>query len=136
MTALPSPEDFTEIVAGWTGEKKAVFLDHLAQNGNVRGACARVGMSREAAYRLRRRDADFARGWGAAMVLANHAGTELLASCATEGTEHRVYFHGELVDTTGGSMRACCWPTWAGSTRRPATSAPRPTLRGSTSCWR
>ena len=99
MTALPSPEDFTEIVAGWTGEKKAVFLDHLAQSGNVRGACARVGMSREAAYRLRRRDADFARGWGAAMVLANHAGTELLASCATEGTEHRVYFHGELVDT-------------------------------------
>lgn len=99
MTALPSPQDFTELAPGWTARKKAVFLDHLAQTGNVRAACARVGMSREAAYRLRRRDADFARGWGAAMVLASDAGTELLAACATEGTEHRVYFHGELVDT-------------------------------------
>jgi hypothetical protein len=99
MTALPSPEDFTELAPGWTRQKKAVFLDHLAQHGNVRAACARVGLSRDAAYRLRRRDADFARGWGAAMVLANDAGTELLAACATEGVEHRVYFHGELVDT-------------------------------------
>ena len=99
MTALPSPEDFTELAPGWTRHKKAVFLDHLAQHGNVRAACARVGLSRDAAYRLRRRDADFARGWGAAMVLASDVGVELLASCATEGTEHRVYFHGELVDT-------------------------------------
>lgn len=99
MTALPSPEDFTELAPGWTARKKTVFLDHLAQHGNVRAACARVGLSREAAYRLRRRDPDFARGWGAAMVLANDAGTELLAACATEGIEHRVYFHGELVDT-------------------------------------
>lgn len=99
MTALPSPEDFSELAPGWTQRKKAVFLDHLAQHGNVRAACARVGLSRDAAYRLRRRDGDFARGWGAAMVLAHDAGTELLASCATEGTEHRVYFHGELVDT-------------------------------------
>ena len=136
MTALPSPEDFTELAPGWTPAKKAVFLDHLAQTGNVRAACARVGMSREAAYRLRRREADFARGWGAAMVLAGDAGTELLASCATDGTEHRVYFHGELATPTGGSTRACCSPTLAGSTRRPTTSRPAPTPRGSTSCWR
>ena len=99
MTALPSPEDFTELAPGWTAPKKAVFLDHLAQHGNVRAACARVGLSRDAAYRLRRRDGDFARGWGAAMVLANDAAEELLAACATEGVEHRVYFHGELVET-------------------------------------
>jgi len=99
MTALPSPEDFTELAPGWTARKKTVFLDHLAQHGNVRAACSRVGLSREAAYRLRRRDRDFARGWGAAMVLANDAGAELLAACATEGIEHRVYFRGELVDT-------------------------------------
>lgn len=99
MTALPSPQDFTELAPGWTARKKTVFLDHLAQHGNVRAACSRVGLSREAAYRLRRRDADFARGWGAAMVLANDAGTELLAACATEGIEHRVYYRGELIDT-------------------------------------
>ena len=99
MTALPSPDDFTALAPGWTARKKAVFLDHLAQHGNARAACARVGLSREAAYRLRRRDPDFARGWGAAMVLANDAGSELLAACATEGIEHRVYFRGELVDT-------------------------------------
>jgi len=99
MTALPSPEDFTELAPGWTPERKLRFLDHLAQHGNVRAACARVGLSREAAYRLRRRDGDFARGWAAAMVLAREAAVELLADCATEGIEHRVYFRGELVDS-------------------------------------
>ena len=45
---------------GWTRERQALFLDCLAERGNVRLACTRAGMSPEAAYRLRRRDALFA----------------------------------------------------------------------------
>ncbi len=52
---------------GWSPELKIAFLDHLAATGNVRGACAAAGMSPEAAYRLRRRDPFFARGWGIAL---------------------------------------------------------------------
>ena len=40
---------------GWTPVRKAQFLDHLARHGNVRAACAAVGLSPEAAYKARRR---------------------------------------------------------------------------------
>ena len=53
---------------GWTPELKARFLDRLAAHGNARAACRAVDLSAEAAYRLRRRDLFFARGWAAALV--------------------------------------------------------------------
>lgn len=84
---------------GWTPERKLQFLDYLANEGSVRAACARVGMSREAAYRLRRRDALFARGWNAALVLARDAGAEVLANRATDGIEEEIWYRGELVGT-------------------------------------
>ena len=46
---------------GWTPARRAQFLDRLAQNGNVLAARALVGLSREAAYKLRRREPLFAR---------------------------------------------------------------------------
>jgi hypothetical protein len=87
------------LVHGWTRERKMQFLDHLAGNGNVRAACRRVGLSREAAYRLRRRDPLFARGWAAALVKAHDASIEVLADRAIEGIEVPVYYRGELVGT-------------------------------------
>lgn len=50
---------------GWTPLKQAAFLGALAVTGSVRAAAARVGMSRESAYRLRRRAgaASFAHAW-------------------------------------------------------------------------
>jgi hypothetical protein len=84
---------------GWSPQRKLRFLDRLAANGNVRSACAAVGMSREAAYTLRRRDALFARGWAAALLLAREAGVELLADKATEGIEEEVWYRGEHVGT-------------------------------------
>jgi len=84
---------------GWSPARKARFLDRLAACGNVRTACAGVGMSREAAYRLRRRDALFARGWDAALVLARPRGAEVLADKATEGIEEEVWYRGEMVGT-------------------------------------
>ena len=51
---------------GWTPERRRQFLELLATGADVRRACARVGLSREGAYRLRRRDCGFARAWDAA----------------------------------------------------------------------
>lgn len=83
----------------WSSERKVRFLDRLAAKGNVRAACAFVGMSRESAYRLRRRDPLFARGWAAALVLARDLGAEVLADRAVEGVEEEIYYRGELIGT-------------------------------------
>jgi hypothetical protein len=84
---------------GWTAERKVVFLEHLAARGNVRAACARAQMSREAAYKLRRRDGLFARGWDAALLLAREATAEIIGDRAIDGIEEEVWHRGELVGT-------------------------------------
>ena len=84
---------------GWSPERKTRFLERLAANGNVRAACAAVGMSRESAYTLRRRDPLFARGWGAALVRARESGAEVLADRAIDGIEEEVWYRGELRGT-------------------------------------
>ena len=84
---------------GWSRERKARFLDRLAACGNVRTASAAAGMSRDSAYRLRRRDAAFARGWDAALLLSVPRGKDVLADKATEGIEEDVWYRGELVGT-------------------------------------
>ena len=84
---------------GWSAERKLRFLDRLAARGNVRAACAAVGLSRDSAYTLRRRDALFARGWAAALELARERSAEVLADKATEGIEEEVWYRGELVGT-------------------------------------
>ncbi len=66
---------------GWTPERRAQFLDHLARGCDVRRACACVGMSRQKAYALRGRDAGFARAWDEALRTAgNGADAALLAA--------------------------------------------------------
>ena len=84
---------------GWSPERKLRFLDRLAGCGNVRAASAAVGMSRESAYTLRRRDALFARGWAAALLLARDSRVDVLADKATEGIEEEVWYRGELRGT-------------------------------------
>jgi hypothetical protein len=96
---LTETVDDCEFVRGWTRARKAIFLDTLANNGNVRAACKRVGLSREAAYRLRRRDPLFARIWAAAMVKAHDHSIEVLADRAIEGIEEPIYHRGELIGT-------------------------------------
>lgn len=91
--ALPTRKD------GWSGALRVKFLDHLSTQGTVRGACASVGMSHEAAYRLRRRDPLFARGWAAALVLARETSTDVLACRALDGVEEEVWHGGEMVGT-------------------------------------
>ena len=84
---------------GWTPALKARFLDRLAAHGNARAACRNVGLSAEAAYKLRRRDPLFARGWAAALLLARDNGAQVLAERAIEGVEEPIYYRGELIGT-------------------------------------
>lgn len=63
----------------------------------MRSAAAGVGMSRQSAYVLRRRDALFAQGWDAALVLARRHVEEVLATRALDGVEEAVFYHGEQV---------------------------------------
>ncbi|WP_404482223.1 hypothetical protein [Novosphingobium sp. BL-52-GroH] len=83
----------------WDPARKVRFLDHLAGKGDVRAACAAVGMSRTSAYLLRRRDGLFAQGWAAALVLARAHVEEVLATRALDGVEEAVWFRGECVGT-------------------------------------
>ena len=73
----------------WTPDTRAAFLESLAASGIVRRACAAVGMSREAAYKLRnRRDGlAFRLGWDAALLIARPAIADELMDRAMEGQE-------------------------------------------------
>jgi hypothetical protein len=61
-------------VDGWTAERQARFIGLLAETGSVAEAARRAGMSREAAWRLRRRPRaeSFAHAWDT--VIALHRG--------------------------------------------------------------
>ena len=63
------PVPVREMHNGWTPRRQADFLGWLAETGSVAEACRRVGKSREAAYKLRRRDdaESFAAAWDAAL---------------------------------------------------------------------
>ncbi|MCW1402361.1 hypothetical protein OKA06_08495 [Novosphingobium sp. MW5] len=80
-----------------TPQRKMRFLDELSRHGNVRVAAGRVGVSRSAVYLAQRRDAAFARGWRAALVLARDHAEAVLAERAIEGVEEEIWYRGELV---------------------------------------
>ena len=72
---LPTPsEPFAEPARhdGWTQARQQYFLEVLADTGSVTMACRRVGMSRMAAYRLRRHPnaGDFRAAWDLALAEA------------------------------------------------------------------
>ena len=76
---MPTPTDTSDRPArairhdGWTAERQRVFFETLAAGHPVAWACVRAGLSRQAAYKARRRDAGFAREWRAALLSARHA---------------------------------------------------------------
>lgn len=87
---------------GWTEEKMRRFIETLADTGDVSAAAKSVGLSREAAYRLKRQPhaAAFARAWDAAR---HHAGgflEDVAFERAIHGVEHNVFNeHGEVICT-------------------------------------
>src|SRR5687768_2132249 len=64
-----APVPLRHRIGGWTPAKQAAFLGLLAETRCVRTAARRVGMSRETAYRLRRKPGagSFASAWDVAM---------------------------------------------------------------------
>lgn len=81
----------------FTPPRRAMFLHQLAQEGNVRVAAARVGVSPTSAYLARRRDAVFRAGWDAALVQSREHALQVLANHALDGIREEVWHRGELV---------------------------------------
>ncbi|WP_461458560.1 hypothetical protein, partial [Parasphingorhabdus sp.] len=78
-----------------------VFLEALARTGNVRAAARYAGLSRESAYKLRRRpDARaFARAWDAAIIHARDIFQDELMDKGLNGWREAVWHQGEEVGT-------------------------------------
>ncbi len=74
---------------GWTPDREAGFVAHLADHGVVAEACRAVGMGISGAYALRRRPDGIAfdLGWKAAMILARERLSDMLMARAIEGDE-------------------------------------------------
>ena len=81
----------------FTPARRAAFLHHLAEHGNVRKACAAIGISTQAAYLARRRDRVFRSGWAAALVVARECVAQVLATRAIEGTREAIFYRGEVI---------------------------------------
>ncbi len=64
---MPPPAPSSPDNTRWNGPKAAAFLKALAHYGKVAKAAREVGMSRQAAYRLRARAPKFAEMWDWAM---------------------------------------------------------------------
>ena len=75
---------------GWTAERRAEFLECLCEKADVRGACRRVGLSRQAAYKLRGRDPIFALAWDVALQVAHQARVERMVAALPEKTLRRL----------------------------------------------
>src|SRR5688572_28853922 len=71
---------------GWTPDRVIEFLECLCEKGDVRGACARVGLSRQSAYKLRRRDPLFAAAWQVALQVAHDAKVERMMAALPKRT--------------------------------------------------
>jgi hypothetical protein len=61
----------------WTDGKAVTFIVTLAAHRSVTLAAARAGMSRKAAYALKRRDCGFAAAWKSALAVAAAAPSKL-----------------------------------------------------------
>ncbi len=87
----------------WTGDKAAAFLRHLSRHGKVALAARDVGMSRQAAYRLRARAPKFAEMWDWAMREAADRRREALAK---RGAVHPLLARGAVRQPGDRSGRA------------------------------
>jgi len=69
---------------GWTPERRELFLGLLARGHDERRACAEVRLSRQAAYKLRRREPGFAQAWDAALRSTRQAAEDAFLAMLPE----------------------------------------------------
>ena len=84
---------------GWSPGRQAEFIEALAACGCVIDAAARVGMSSDSAYDLRRREGavSFRAAWDAALHYAVRRMSEAAFSRALHGVAVPHYYKGQLV---------------------------------------
>jgi hypothetical protein len=84
---------------GWTVERQCAFIEALAETGIVEDACRRVGMSRTAADKLRRRPqgVHFRRAWETAVDYALHRIEENAHRRARDGVARPIFHKGEQI---------------------------------------
>lgn len=100
---LSQPSSTSAVTAargnGWTAERQRSFCETLAECGSVDIAAKAVGMTRQTAYRLRRRaqGRSFALAWDAALKLARSRLMTEVLSLASEGISETIIKDGEVV---------------------------------------
>lgn len=113
MTEQPAQSEFTDIPPatdlaqpkerhdGWSPDRQVTFLEALARTGNVKVAACYAGLSRESAYKLRRRTDGraFARAWDAAIIHARDIFQDELMDKGLNGWNEAVWHQGEEVGT-------------------------------------
>ena len=84
---------------GWTPARQHEFIETLADTGSVTRAAFVVGMTRESAYRLRRRpDAKgFREAWNAAQDLATERLADACLERAIHGEQVPIVHKGEII---------------------------------------
>ena len=84
---------------GWTAARQRQFCEALAECGVVDKAAASAGMSRESAYRLRRRSAGkaFALAWDAALLLARQRLIDEAFELAFTGSVEQIIRNGKVI---------------------------------------
>lgn len=84
----------------WTAEKRARFLDHLAQTCNIAASLRAVGVKRSTSlYQLRRRDAQFRAGWDEALALGYARLEAALLDRALNGKRVQAERAGAVIET-------------------------------------
>lgn len=87
---------------GWTEEKQRRFIEVLADTGRVALAAKAVGLSRQAAYELKRsaEGAAFSRAWDAARLHAGALLEDIAFDRAIKGREENIFNEmGEVIAT-------------------------------------
>lgn len=84
---------------GWTADRQRGFIHALAETGSVKAACARINMSSEGAYYLRRQPGadEFRAAWAAALDHGVQRLTDIAIDRATEGVAIPIFHNGVQV---------------------------------------
>ena len=111
MDSHPDPDpddapDFTAVLAevpadqradGWTGERRAAFLDALWDGASITEAARVAGMTTQSARRLRLRAPAFAVAWDEAQAFAVQTLADTAYDRAIHGTQRDIIQRGKLV---------------------------------------
>lgn len=84
---------------GFTPIKQRAFLRALAETGCLKDACAKVGLSKTSAYRLRSKSGAFAKLWDQAVAQAQPTLEQAAYERAVEGIEEPVIRGGAVIAT-------------------------------------